>query len=352
MKKGFLITVIAVAVIGIAIGIGVGVGKEGSHSINNVVKSSANGTSNNFNNNSSNNGGATNSGSESSSAGSNSSNSGSSSNSSSSKSTSSSSEAKLNVGLKNQAALSALAPQYLQEFENLIVQTNKLTSNPNLDQGQMDAVSFKTASLWNDELNKLYGDIEKNLTPKEFEFLKNQEIQWINYRNNSVKKIGEQHWASIIPLLQGTRETQINQERCYYLFFYYLDNNNTNLDLSGLVNGNVGDALSQFNSIENYANHAISNSKTTADLVNAYNNINNKWVNEIDNVYQQDINKCGNSSYEIDNIRTPEQEWVNFKSNELNMAQNYYSSSDMGSIASNKVSIALTKAKIFTLLND
>ena len=352
MKKGFLITVIAVAVIGIAVGIGVGVAKEGSHSVNNVVKSSANnGTSNNFNNNSSNNGGSTSSGSESSSNRSASSNSGSSSSSSSSNSTSSSSETKLNVGLKNQAALSALAPQYLQEFENLIAQANNITNNNQQSQNQMDDASFKTASLWNDELNKLYGDIEKNLTPKEAEFLKNQENEWVNYKNNAIKKIGDQPWCSMIPLLQGSRATQMNQERCYYLFFYYLDNNNTNLDLSGLVSGNTGDALSQFNSIENYANNAISNSKTTVDLVNAYNNINNKWINEIDNVYQKDMNKCGNSSYEINSLRTPEQEWVNFKSNELNMAQNYYSSSDMGSIASNKVSIALTKAKIFTLLN-
>ncbi len=356
MKKGFLITVIAVAVIGIAVGIGVGVAKEGSHSVNNVVKSSANnGTSNNFNNNnnSSNNGGSTSSGNESSSNGSTSSDSGSSSSSSSSNSTSSSSEAKLNVGLKNQAALSALAPQYLQEFENLIAQANNITNNNQQSQNQMDDASFKTASLWNDELNKLYGDIEKNLTPKEAEFLKNQENEWVNYKNNAIKKIGDQPWCSMIPLLQGTRATQMNQERCYYLFFYYLDNDNTNLDLSGLVNGNekVSEHISEFNFIENKAKELISNSKSNDELVKAYNNINNQWVNEIDGVYQHAITCCNNSEYEISNIRTPEEEWVNFKSNELNLAQNYYSSSDMGSIASDKVSIALIKAKIFTLFN-
>ena len=355
MKKGFLITVIAVAVIGIAVGIGVGVAKEGSHSVNNVVKSSANnGTSNNFNNNnnSSNNGGSTSSGNESSSNGSTSSDSGSSSSSSSSNSTSSSSETKLNVGLKNQATLSALAPQYLNEFANIIAQSAAIGIKGYTD-SQMAEENNQIYNLWNNELNKLYGDIEKNLTPKEAEFLKNQENEWVNYKNNAIKKIGDQPWCSMIPLLQGTRATQMNQERCYYLFFYYLDNDNTNLDLSGLVNGNekVSEHISEFNFIENKAKELISNSKSNDELVKAYNNINNQWVNEIDGVYQHAITCCNNSEYEISNIRTPEEEWVNFKSNELNLAQNYYSSSDMGSIASDKVSIALIKAKIFTLFN-
>ncbi len=332
MKKGLLIAIIAV--IGIAIGLEIGIDKKGNNSINNIVKSSIN--------------------------------SGSSSSSSSSNSTSSSSETKLNVGLKNQATLSALAPQYLNEFANIIAQSAAIGIKGYTD-SQMAEENNQIYNLWNNELNKLYSNIEENLTPQELSFMKNQESEWNNYREDIINKMWGESLGSMKGLLIWGKNASITQERCYYLFFYYLDNDNTNLDLNKLLPNlsdlreeypsmnpvlNMNSSLAKFNEIQQQANTLISNSKTNSELVDAYNNINNMWINEIDDVYQNEITACGNSIYALNITRNTEEKWVNFKSNELNLAQNYYNSSDMESIASNKVSIALTKAKVFYLLND
>ena len=356
MKKGLIIAIIAV--IGIAIGLEIGMNKKGSNSINNIVKSSINsGTSNN----SSNNGEVTSSGSESSNNGNTSLSS-----SSSSNSTSSSSEAKLNVGLKNQAALSALAPQYLQEFANIITQSTAIGMKGYTDV-QMAEGNNQIYNLWNNELNKLYSNIEENLTPQELSFMKNQQSEWNSYREGIINKMWGESLGSMKGLLIWSKNALITQERCYYLFFYYLDNNNNNLDLSKLLPNlsdlkeeypsmnpvlNMNSSLAKFNEIQQQANTLISNSKTNSELVDAYNNINNMWINEIDNVYQNEITACGNSIYQLNITRNTEEKWVDFKSNELNLAKNYYNSSDIGSIASNKVSIALTKARVFYLLSS
>ena len=254
----------------------------------------------------------------------------------------------------------------MNEFANIIAQSAAIGIKGYTD-SQMAEENNQIYNLWNNELNKLYSNIEENLTPQELSFMKNQESEWNNYREDIINKMWGESLGSMKGLLIWGKNASITQERCYYLFFYYLDNDNTNLDLNKLLPNlsdlreeypsmnpvlNMNSSLAKFNEIQQQANTLISNSKTNSELVDAYNNINNMWINEIDDVYQNEITACGNSIYALNITRNTEEKWVNFKSNELNLAQNYYNSSDMESIASNKVSIALTKAKVFYLLND
>ena len=348
MKKGFLITIIAVAVIGIAIGVGAKIGGKGNNSINNVVKSSPNGTSNNFNN-SFNNGESTSSGSESNNNGSSSNNGGLSSNSSSN-TTSNSSQSKATIGLKNQAALSALAPQYLDEFANIVSQANQI--NQGASKGtihEMANAQYQAANLWMNELNKLYSNIEENLTSQEASLLKQEQDAWLNYKENAMNQYANQTSLQS-GLDKAAQYSNIIQERCYYLFFYYLDNNdNTNLDLTKLFNSNT---MVGINETQNSANGIISSmGKSESDLAAGYNSLNNTWTNEINNVYDALANQYG-SDAAGHYLKTPELEWINAKSNEMSIAEGFYNSNSMKLIAGYKVSIALTKARIFILANE
>ncbi len=348
MKKGFLIAIIAV--IGIDVGLGIGMDKKGSNSINNIVKSSANnGTSNNFNNNSSNNGVSIGSGNESNSNGS-SSNGGDSSSNSSSNTTSSSLQSKATIGLKNQAALSSLAPQYLDEFANIINQSNQITLRTNKGSiNEMTNAQYQVANLWMNELSKLYSNIEENLTPEEISLLKQEQDAWSNYKENAMNHYANQ--TSLQSSLdKATQYSNIIQERCYYLFFYYLDNNdNTNLDLRKLLNL---EDITSINETQNSANKFISSMGTSAsDLATDYNVLNNMWTDEINGTYEILSNQYGSDAAGY-YLKTPELEWINAKSNEMNIAGEFYNSDSMKLIAEYKVSIALTKARTFILTNE
>ncbi|WP_066875245.1 lysozyme inhibitor LprI family protein [Clostridium mediterraneense] len=359
MKKGFL-TIIVVAIIGILLGMGIEAASKSGNSINNLLTAPT--SKNHSNNNSMNNSmyGSSNGlenesnrvvsiNSNEDSSHINTNNNDSNSNTNNTNNNNSNSDSSFNVTLQNQAVLSTLAPQYLNDFQNIIIEANNISRNSSSD-AQMCKNGQQIYNLWNNELNKLYDNIEENLTTSEFNFLKYQELQWISYRKNSVATIANQNLGSMKALDEGSAEIEMTKERCYYLFFYYLYDNNTSLDLSKLLDVKPTANLKNFEEVGAMARQEFLNMGTNEQsIVDTYANVNDIWTKEINNVYRQVLGQFVNDNTNTEFVKR-EISWINYKSNEINLAEGYYNTNAMKSIAKYKVSIALTQARTIILL--
>lgn len=264
---------------------------------------------------------------------------------------------KANVfGLQNQNNLSMLANNYLQEFKNLSEKTTAMLNNPNQDQQQLDRTAANAYVLWNNELNKLYGDITKNLTTSEATQLQVQENLWINFKNESVSSLAGQ--GSIVPLLQADRALYLTQERCYYLFLYYLNNNSSfpseELNPSLTANNSTGSFVSEFQSDLDQAsvNYATSSADTNEAMLSDYNQLYSIFNTDLNNLYSGIMSKIQGSDYETQGIQSAEKQWIAYKENAVDLAGQEYTNSTESKIAEQKTNLALTQARYFYLLND
>lgn len=258
--------------------------------------------------------------------------------------------------LQNQNNLSMLANNYLQEFKNLSEKTTAMLNNPNQDQQQLDRTAANAYVLWNNELNKLYGDITKNLTTSEATQLQVQENLWINFKNESVSSLAGQ--GSIVPLLQADRALYLTQERCYYLFLYYLNNNSSfpseELNPSLTANNSTGSFVSEFQSDLDQAsvNYATSSADTNEAMLSDYNQLYSIFNTDLNNLYSGIMSKIQGSDYETQGVQSAEEQWVTYKENAVDLAGQEYTNSTESKIAEQKTNLALTQARYFYLLND
>lgn len=257
--------------------------------------------------------------------------------------------------LENQTQLSALANSYLQDFNNLSNKTNSILNNQNQDQQQLDQSAANAYVLWNNELNKLFDSIKQNLTQSELTQLNLQENLWINFKDQSVSSLTGQ--GSIVPLLQADRALYLTQERCYYLFLYYLNNNSdfpvSSLNSSLTNNNGTGAFVSEFQSdlAQTSSEFAINSNDTSTQILSNYNQLYNKFNSDLNSLYGAITAKVQNSDYELQDVQSADSQWVTYKENAVDLAGQQYNDGTDNKIAEQKTNLALTQARYFNLLN-
>lgn len=76
---------------------------------------------------------------------------------------------------------------------------------------------------WDDVLNEIYGDLKKELKPDVMKELKNEQINWITYRDNTAKKESEEFKGGTLEGVQYIESMgRVTKERCYELVEKYM----------------------------------------------------------------------------------------------------------------------------------
>lgn len=91
------------------------------------------------------------------------------------------------------------------------------------DQASMNRVSGEIYEMWDDELNYVYQQLKKTLTEEEFQQLKEEELQWIEYRD----QLGEEaarEWegGSGMPMAVNTALSEATKTRTYELAYRWI----------------------------------------------------------------------------------------------------------------------------------
>ena len=107
----------------------------------------------------------------------------------------------------------------LEEIQNEINSFSQNYSN-NADMIEGEATALK---LWDDELNKIYGEIKENTHPKEMEIIKRKQLEWIEHRDKEAKKeSGKNGDGSLSGVVYNSTLARLTKERCYELVNTYM----------------------------------------------------------------------------------------------------------------------------------
>lgn len=268
------------------------------------------------------------------------------------------------INLINQTNLSRLQEQYLIELEQTLKKSNQILKANGSSISDMDNSAGNAYKLWDSQMNELYNSILQNLSVAEASELKANQDIWLDYKKNTILATAKET-DSVAPLLENNENIYLTQERCYYLFFYYLNNNDNDFNITGL-NGNINEDSNEKSQISTYLNDFNNNLKQSSreilsargndQLLQAYNNVSDIWSKELNDIY---ANMMLNASkykdipqYDKKALQGPESEWIDYKNEAIKNAQHSYKNSSVGQIEAKKTEIALIQARIFYLLNN
>lgn len=99
------------------------------------------------------------------------------------------------------------------------------TNNPNTGKTTMEMKSIANERYmkWDSALNEIYGVLKQGLKPDVMNELKNEEIKWIAYRDNTASKESEDVKGGTLEGLQRTCTLErVTKERCYELVEKYM----------------------------------------------------------------------------------------------------------------------------------
>lgn len=268
------------------------------------------------------------------------------------------------IKLINQLNLSRVQEQYLLEFSQTLVKSNEIIKKNGSSVSGLDNSAGNAYELWNNQMDKLYQDISQNLSVAEKAELDSSQELWLSYKDNVISSIKKEE-DSIGPLLGNNENIYLTQERCYYLFFYYLNNNDRNFDVNSL-NGNVNESSNEKSQIETYlksvnenlkeTNKEILSAKNNKELLAVYNNVSTIWNNELNDIYSKMMSNASKyknvPQYNVQSLQEPENEWIEYKNEAMKNGQNSYKDPIVGQIDAKKIEVAMVQARIFYLLNN
>lgn len=109
--------------------------------------------------------------------------------------------------------------EQVEEQEDILV--NQLQTQSSLSQGDMNMLSMEIYTLWDDELNLIWGRLQDVLSKEEMEKLTEEELEWIAYKESEADAIVE-YWdgGSITPLMVNDRMAALTRVRVYELAGY------------------------------------------------------------------------------------------------------------------------------------
>ena len=76
---------------------------------------------------------------------------------------------------------------------------------------------------WDDMLNEIYNLLKTQLTEDEMKKLQEEEIEWINYRDETAKNESKEfEGGTIYPIMYTSSLTKTTKNRCYELVNNYM----------------------------------------------------------------------------------------------------------------------------------
>ena len=86
-------------------------------------------------------------------------------------------------------------------------------------QSEMNQKAHELYVLWDDALNELWGKLQDSLPEDEFDELLDEQIQWIEDKENAVEEAGKEvEGGSMYPLITNTKAAEITEERVYEFY--------------------------------------------------------------------------------------------------------------------------------------
>ena len=83
-------------------------------------------------------------------------------------------------------------------------------------QSEMNQKAHELYVLWDDALNELWGKLQDSLPEDEFDELLDEQIQWIEDKENAVEEAGKEvEGGSMYPLITNSKAAEITEERVY-----------------------------------------------------------------------------------------------------------------------------------------
>lgn len=86
-------------------------------------------------------------------------------------------------------------------------------------QSEMNQKAQELYVLWDDALNDLWGKLRDSLPEDEFDKLLDEQIQWIEDKENAVEEAGREYEnGSLYPLVTNSEAADITEQRVYELY--------------------------------------------------------------------------------------------------------------------------------------
>lgn len=128
---------------------------------------------------------------------------------------------KNNVPQNNKKFTNNEKQQYLDELSDI---QNQIEGEPDQEtQGGMNEQSYNQFKIWDNELNKIWGVLENTLPKSEMSSLRENEMNWINMKNQKENQIKQEYQGgSIMPLEVNSELAGLTKKRCYYLVNNYM----------------------------------------------------------------------------------------------------------------------------------
>ena len=86
-------------------------------------------------------------------------------------------------------------------------------------QSEMNQKAQELYVLWDDALNELWGKLRDSLPEDEFDKLLDEQLQWIEHKENAVEEAGREYEnGSLYPLVTNSEAADITEQRVYELY--------------------------------------------------------------------------------------------------------------------------------------
>ena len=86
-------------------------------------------------------------------------------------------------------------------------------------QSEMNQKAQELYVLWDDALNELWGKLRDSLPEDEFDKLLDEQLQWIEDKENAVEEAGREYEnGSLYPLVTNSEAADITEQRVYELY--------------------------------------------------------------------------------------------------------------------------------------
>ncbi|THE13473.1 DUF1311 domain-containing protein [Bacillus timonensis] len=116
---------------------------------------------------------------------------------------------------------SALKEQYLNELAAI---EEEIENKPEGEtQIEMEDIAAGIYEIWDDELNKIWKELEKQLPTEKMDKLREDQRQWIREKYRIASEEAEQYKGGTMEsLVKVTAQAKVTKERCYELVEKYM----------------------------------------------------------------------------------------------------------------------------------
>lgn len=113
--------------------------------------------------------------------------------------------------------------QYMKKLIALDKEVAKLQEDK-VTTYEMKEAASEAYQKWDKALNEIYGELKKQLSPKDMEALRNKQRKWITYRDAKAKKESEgEKGGTLEGLVYVMTLGEVTRDRCYELVEKYMD---------------------------------------------------------------------------------------------------------------------------------